>query len=134
MDVPFPAASIAFLDGTKISLHPAWTPSTSEGTHYFLEVEGPEGSRAKIKLTFAAWGNGSDLQRHVDIEAEQGLPLKVRGPNFEFEFRNTRPSFYPLSPYKVNGLTSKGYVVEVAHLHAFRLYHEPKPQPSGDLD
>lgn len=138
-NVEFPSAEIGFIDGTKITLRPKYESHSVTGVHYVLEVEGPpegpkgEMTRATIGLTFVCHGHGEDRRRWIDLEAEYGKPLQLRGERYGFEFKDHHASFYPRSHYRLNGVTDNGgYRVEVDSLRSFRIYQEEVKDP-GDL-
>jgi hypothetical protein len=134
-DIPFPQATLEFLNGRVVTLYPAHDSHSVMGDHYFLEDRRSDGSVAVMKLTFASHGHGNDIEHYIEIEAYRGLPLLLKGDNHGFEFKGKNPSFRPTHHYALNSVTHGGdFRIELGTLNGLRLYHEPPSKSSRDLD
>lgn len=127
-NVEFPTASISFLDGTEITLRPKSDSHDILGVNYALDVRKPDGSQVTLGVKFCSHGQLDQRKHWIEVAADHGMPLEIRGPNHSFKFQGAWPSFYPNCEYRLTGLSGKGYSVEVDKLDSFKLYYVPPKQ------
>ena len=138
-DVPFPQATLKFLDGLTVTLSPNLSLSHSVmGNHYILEGRDEEGQVAAVKITFSSRrrASGQGFERYIEFEPITGQPLSSIGENYFFQFTGKSPSFIPRdNHYKLNQVTpGGGYMIEVSpfYLNCLRLFYEQPPKRSSD--
>jgi hypothetical protein len=135
-DIPFPEATLKFLDGLEVSLHPESSMDHSVmGVHYVLACRDAEGQVAEIKLTFSSRRRndsaepGPEFERYIELEPRRGKPLECRGMDYSFAFKAKHPSFVPRdNNYRISeAVPSGGFKIELEphFLNCLRLFYEP---------
>ena len=144
-EVPFPSATLEFLDGLQVSLYPNSSMTHSViGVHYMLEMRDKEGQAASIRITFGSRRRdftaepGPEFQRYVELESRSGMPLDFFGKDHCFHFKGKNSSFVPRdNNYRVSqAIPGGGFTIEVDpfFLNCLRLYYEPPYKGSGEAD